>query len=91
MGVQNPNSTDYVHPDEPNLLNLHKAMQYNDLGEPEIRAHIHGITLEGNVIVTTIDSSIISDGVDVIFSNWNHDAQVLNQVFSANRAKKNSK
>jgi hypothetical protein len=37
MGVQNPNSTAYVHPDEPNLLNLHKAMEYNGLGQPIIR------------------------------------------------------
>lgn len=37
MGVRNKNSTDYVHSDEPNLLNLHKSMQYNTDGEPEIR------------------------------------------------------
>jgi len=37
MGVQTPNSTGYVHPDEPNLLNIHKAMTYNDAGEPVLR------------------------------------------------------
>lgn len=37
MGVRNRNSTPYVHPDEPNLLNLHKSMQYNTDGEPELR------------------------------------------------------
>lgn len=37
MGVLNPNSTNYVHPNEPNLLNLHHAMQYNTNGEPELR------------------------------------------------------
>ncbi len=37
MGVQNPNSTSYVHPDEPNLLNLHKSMEYNNLGQPVLR------------------------------------------------------
>ena len=37
MGVQHPNSTSYVHPDEPNLLNLHKTMQYNTDGQPELR------------------------------------------------------
>lgn len=37
MGVQNPNSTSYVHPDEPNLLNLHKSMEYNNLGQPILR------------------------------------------------------
>jgi hypothetical protein len=37
MGVRNNNSTPYVHSDEPNLLNLHKAMLYNPAGEPTIR------------------------------------------------------
>jgi hypothetical protein len=31
------NTTNYVHPQESNLLNLHKAMEYNALGEPVIR------------------------------------------------------
>lgn len=37
MGVQQPNSTNYHHPNEPNLLDLHNAMQYNTDGEPELR------------------------------------------------------
>jgi len=37
MGVRNPNSTSYEHADEPNLLNLHKSMQYNTDGQPELR------------------------------------------------------
>ena len=50
MGVQNPNSTDYVHPDEPNLLNLHKALKYNADGEPVIRADIgNDININGDV------------------------------------------
>lgn len=37
--AENPrtNSTNYQHPQETNLLNLHKAMQYNSDGEPEVR------------------------------------------------------
>lgn len=31
------NSTNYVHPQESNLLNLHKSMEYNVLGQPVIR------------------------------------------------------
>ena len=31
------NTTAYEHPQESNLLNIHKAMQYNTDGEPEIR------------------------------------------------------
>jgi hypothetical protein len=30
-------SSNYVHPQESNLLNVHKAMQYNTDGEPELR------------------------------------------------------
>ena len=54
MPILNKNSTNYVHPEEPNLVNVHKAMQYNDAGEPELRTHVHGITLEGNVIVDKV-------------------------------------
>ncbi len=32
------NSTNYEHPQEGNLLNLHKAMEYNVLGQPILRA-----------------------------------------------------
>ena len=31
MGVRANNSTNYAHSDEPNLLNLHKAMEYNSV------------------------------------------------------------
>lgn len=37
MPILNPNSTDYVHPFEPNLSDLHTAMDYNALGEPVLR------------------------------------------------------
>jgi hypothetical protein len=54
MGVQNPNSTGYVHPDEPNLLNIHKAMTYDPAsGEPHLRVFLGTDTLSiaGNVNV----------------------------------------
>jgi len=31
------NSTNYIHPNEENLWNLHKAMAYNSLGQPVLR------------------------------------------------------
>ena len=31
------NSTNYLHPNEENLFNLHKAMDYNSLGQPVLR------------------------------------------------------
>jgi len=37
MGIRNQNSTDYVHSDEPNILNIHKAMDYNQAGQPILR------------------------------------------------------
>lgn len=37
MGVRNDNSTNYIHTDESNLLNLHKAMDYNGEGKPAFR------------------------------------------------------
>ena len=51
MGVQNPNSTGYVHPNEPNLLNVHKAMTYDASGEPHLRVTLgsDNITVSGNV------------------------------------------
>jgi len=54
MGVRNDNSTDYVHPDEPNLLNLHKAMDYLPNGDPAVRvlSNIQGdITITGDVTI----------------------------------------
>jgi hypothetical protein len=39
MGVRNQNSTSYVHADESNLLNLHKAMDYSASGEPLLRVN----------------------------------------------------
>ncbi len=59
---QRLNSTNYIHPQETNLLNLVKAMQYNNAGEPVIRTHVDGISLEGNVIVSnvTIDSGNVT-------------------------------
>jgi hypothetical protein len=43
MGVRAENSTNYVHSDEPNLLNLHKAMEYNAAGQPIIRTQLGGV------------------------------------------------
>jgi len=54
MGVRNKNSTSYVHPDEPNLLNLHKAMEYDADGDPRLRvtSNIEGdITITGDVTI----------------------------------------
>ena len=50
MGVRNPNTTAYEHPDEPNLLNLHKAMDYDVDGKPVLRVDIGSdININGDV------------------------------------------
>ena len=64
MGIRNPNSTNYEHADEPNLLNLHKSMRYNALGEPQVRVHVDGISLEGDVIVERVR---LWDGTNDLF------------------------
>jgi hypothetical protein len=51
------NTTAYEHPQESNLLNIHKTMQYNSTGQPVARVHVDGITLEGDVIVDTVSLS----------------------------------
>jgi hypothetical protein len=51
------NSTNYEHPQESNLLNIHKTMQYNSQGQPVARVHVDGINLEGDVIVDTVSLS----------------------------------
>lgn len=48
MGNRNPNSTNYVHADEPNILNIHKAMDYNGQGKPTLRTSVTTLASEGN-------------------------------------------
>lgn len=56
MGVQNPNSTSYVHPNEPNLLNIHKAMVYDPVnGEPHLRVFLGSDTITINGEVNLVD------------------------------------
>lgn len=37
MAIERTNTTSYEHPQETNLLNVHKAMEYNALGQPILR------------------------------------------------------
>jgi hypothetical protein len=46
MADRYDNSTNYEHPQESNLLNLHKAMQYNVLGEPILRTTLGPTTTD---------------------------------------------
>lgn len=55
------NTTNYVHPEDPALNDLHQVMQYNATGEPELRAHITGVTIDGDV---TVDRVKLWDGTN---------------------------
>ena len=47
--------SDYEHEFRNSHLNdLHQAMQYNASGQPQIRVHVDGISLEGDVIVDRV-------------------------------------
>ena len=50
------NSTNYVHPNEENLFNLHKAMEYDAEGKPVLRVRVDGgqITISGDVVVDEV-------------------------------------
>ena len=89
MGIRNQNSTNYVHPDEPNLLDLHKAMEYNLAGAPVLRTHIDGVTLQGDVFV---DAVRIWDGTHYVSleqptndsepGGWSISTENYNMVFN---------
>ena len=63
------NSTNYEHPQESNLLNVHKAMEYDGLGRPVIRTTINTSTVEItgpiNILSTVTVSSTPENPVHV--------------------------
>lgn len=56
------NTTDYLHPRDPNLCRLENTLQYNIDGQPVMRTHVDGITLQGDVIVDKVKLIIDSVG-----------------------------
>lgn len=42
---------------DPNLNNLHHAMQYRDDGTPEVRVNVDGITLSGPITISNVEIS----------------------------------
>ena len=50
-GDRRQNTTNYEHPQETNLLDLHRAMEYDLAGKPQIRvaAKLSGPTIAGQV------------------------------------------
>jgi len=44
----------YEHPNDNNLKNLHKAMEYNGSDQPAIRTTVSGVTISGDVTVDKV-------------------------------------
>lgn len=73
MPILNPNSTNYEHPWEPNLSDLHTAMDYDANGEPAIRvlSNIQGdITITGTVTSTVVDAAADAIGRTRVSETW---------------------
>lgn len=52
-----PNSTEYVHSNEPNLVNLHKAMEYDSAGRPLLRVRVDGSITVDQLSVDNVEIS----------------------------------
>lgn len=89
------NSTSYVHPNEENLTNLHKAMDYTENGEPAFRvlSNIQGdIVIEGNVNIPgsisidnfpdmqTVDGSVSITGTPTVNIGTIPEVEIKNDV-----------
>ena len=71
MGNRNPNSTSYVHTDEPNLLSIHKALDYTEDGKPALRvlSNIQGdIIIEGAVTIPG-EVTVVNSDEDPLFTH----------------------
>ena len=66
MGIRNPNSTNYVHSDEPNLYDLHKALTYDAEGKPSLR------TLDSQAGYTSKNRIKISDYQTDFFNTFQY-------------------
>lgn len=75
-----PNSTDYVHPNEPNLVNLHKTMEYDAEGKPLIRVRVDGAITVDELNVDNVE--ITNDEGNPIPVNGTVDANILGGTIS---------
>ena len=62
MPILLPNSTNYVHPLEPNLSDLHHTMDYNAQGEPILRTSLTDVEKTSNGRLKTSSRSTIFSG-----------------------------
>ncbi len=90
MGVQQPNSTNYHHPWEPNLADLHTAMDYDHMGQPMLRANLTNVetTPKGRLKVSsrqTIfhNTSLYDTGADIWDNNTTLGATIAHDTTQA--------
>jgi hypothetical protein len=76
MPILNPNSTNYVHPWEPNLADLHTAMAYDDAGVPHLRVTLGSDTITINGDVNLVEKVKLWDGTNYLgFDLPNNDGE----------------
>jgi hypothetical protein len=65
------NSTNYVHPNEENLFNLHKAMDYNAVGQPILRVAGSEVFGSINIALGNVDgmTQVFRHGYNNNFAN----------------------
>lgn len=61
-GDKRQNTTDYDHPQETNLLNIHKGMEYDLAGRPQLRvaAQLSGPSIAGQVSIAVVSTNSLS-------------------------------
>lgn len=85
------NTTNYWHPQETNLLNLHKAMEYNSLGQPVIRTTSGAAPTSNDAFgrlrvsnpLTLFDSFYRYNDNDKFFNSVSANASVISSNVSA--------
>jgi len=68
-GSSGNNSTDYEHPQETNLLNVHKAMAYNDAGEPVLRVLTYSSGGTMDLTALSVSTVAASNGGTLSYDN----------------------
>jgi hypothetical protein len=77
------NTTAYEHPQESNLLNLHKAMEYNAAGEPILRVATIAGSAQGKLWTVQIAQGLIAGHTTEQVSGYNPATSAGDAVWSA--------
>jgi len=77
------NTTSYEHPQESNLLNIHKAMEYNASGEPIVRVATIAGSAQGKLWTMQIAQGLIAGHFLETVSGYNPATSAGDAVWSA--------